>query len=293
MNPNNKMLIGTWISDPKDTESIRRFGNVKLHFTADGRLIYIIPGEEKDQKMFLTYRVENNILITDQPSVPREERANFRITTDGKLEWECFNGSTVNYVREPLSKNHLKVPVETHRTAVSSVCNFAQFVGFYTAHVIWYLEGLEGENVSPLLAIQKEGEAWIERFESSSYESMVAKARELYNTVALSNGDYALLAYDGFLTRADKRDESLFIQAFERRHQEEIVYGLIVPYSSARNTGSLAIGQIEISPPRSLSDTGKKIFLDDFKQGAYSHTKGFEFWNNHWDRNLELILIRE
>ena len=38
---------------------------------------------------------------------------------------------------------------------------------------------------------------------------------------------------------------------------------------------------------------GKKIFLDDFKQGAYSHTKGFEFWNNHWDRNLELILIRE
>ena len=84
MNPNNKMLIGTWISDPKDTESIRRFGNVKLHFTADGRLIYIIPGEEKDQKMFLTYRVENNILITDQPSVPREERANFRITTDGK-----------------------------------------------------------------------------------------------------------------------------------------------------------------------------------------------------------------
>ena len=129
----------------------------------------------------------------------------------------------------------------------------------------------------------------IESIGSWSYtiESAVTKARELYNTVVLSNGDYVLLAYDGFLTRADKRDESLFIRAFERRYQEEMTYRLIVPYSSARNTGSLAIGQIEISPPKNLSDNDKKIFLDDFKQGAYSHTKGFEFWNNHWDRNLE------
>lgn len=109
----------------------------------------------------------------------------------------------------------------------------------------------------------------------------------------LSNGDYVLLAYDGFLTRGGKRDESLFIQAFERRYQEEMTYRLIVPYSSVRNTGSLLIGQIEISPPSNLPDCDKNIFLNNFKNGAYSHTKGFEFWNKHWDRNLELILIRE
>lgn len=53
-------------------------------------------------------------------------------------------------------------------TVTSTVYNFAQFVGFYTAHVVWYLEGLDGENVSPLLAVQKAGEAWIEHFESTA-----------------------------------------------------------------------------------------------------------------------------
>ena len=33
MKTNSELLLGTWISDPQDTESIRRFGNVILHFT--------------------------------------------------------------------------------------------------------------------------------------------------------------------------------------------------------------------------------------------------------------------
>lgn len=106
-NLNKEKLLGTWIQDPKDTESIRRFGNVRLHFTADGRLIYTILGEEKDQKIFLTYRVENNILITDQPSDPREERTNFQITQNGTLEWECSGGGTARYVRVRLPEHFL------------------------------------------------------------------------------------------------------------------------------------------------------------------------------------------
>lgn len=99
MNHDSEILLGTWISDPTDTESIRRFGKVILHFTADARLIYTLLGEEKHQKALLTYRVENNVLITDQPSASREERANFRITEDGQLEQECLEGGTTRYVR--------------------------------------------------------------------------------------------------------------------------------------------------------------------------------------------------
>ena len=108
-NLNKKKLLGTWISDPEDTESIRRFGNVRLHFTIDGRLIYTILGEEKDQKIFLTYRVENNILITDQPSDPREEQTKFRITAGGKLEQEplSLDGGTARYVRIRLPEHLL------------------------------------------------------------------------------------------------------------------------------------------------------------------------------------------
>lgn len=99
MNHDSEILLGTWVSDPKDTESIRLFGNVRLHFTTDGRLIYSLLEEEKVQKALLTYRIENNVLITDQPSHPREDRVNFRITEDHKLEWELSEGGTVRYVR--------------------------------------------------------------------------------------------------------------------------------------------------------------------------------------------------
>lgn len=76
MKTNSELLLGTWIGDSEDVESIQQFGNVKLHFTADGKLIYTIFDEHKDQKMFLTYRVENNILITDQASAPLPMMAN-------------------------------------------------------------------------------------------------------------------------------------------------------------------------------------------------------------------------
>lgn len=107
MKNNNELLLGSWIRDPEDAESIRKFGNVKLHFTADGQLIYTILDEHKDQKIFLTYRIENNILITDQPSAPREERTRFRITDDGKLELECADGRKARYVRIQLPEHCL------------------------------------------------------------------------------------------------------------------------------------------------------------------------------------------
>ena len=292
MESDNELLLGTWIRDPEDVESIRRFGNVKLHFTEDGQLIYTILGEEKDQKIFLTYRVENNVLITDQPSDPREERTNFRITEDGKLEKECSDGGTSSYIRD-LSQNSLKASVQIYKTIVGhNKYNFAQFVGFYTAHMVWLLEDIqEGGSVSPLLAIQKTDEAWIERFESSSYECAAAKAKELYDTIPVYSGEHALLALDAFLTQADEYKEALIIQAFENREREGITYLLTIPYRSACSGKGLDIGQIKIVFPRNLSNPDIDMFLNNFKEGACAHTKGFEFWNNHRDCNLELIPI--
>lgn len=42
MKTNSELLLGTWIGDSEDIESIQQFGNVKLHFTADGQLNPII-----------------------------------------------------------------------------------------------------------------------------------------------------------------------------------------------------------------------------------------------------------
>lgn len=92
-------LLGTWTSDPEDHEGIREFGRTTLEFEEDGQLTYTVHAEGKDQKMFLSFRVEGGTLITDQPSSPREERTAYSVGPDGKLTlW--FGGQRSVYVRE-------------------------------------------------------------------------------------------------------------------------------------------------------------------------------------------------
>ena len=91
-------LIGTWISDPADHDGLDYFGNVSLEFDSDGSLTYTIHAENKDQKMFLSYQVEKGMLITTQPSAPREERTAYSIDREGKLTL-LFEGRRAVYVR--------------------------------------------------------------------------------------------------------------------------------------------------------------------------------------------------
>jgi hypothetical protein len=46
----------------------------EMEFRDDGWLYYWIPASDRWQIMKLTYRTEGDVLITDQPSSPREER---------------------------------------------------------------------------------------------------------------------------------------------------------------------------------------------------------------------------
>ena len=79
MECNDRRLLGKWSSEPGSGEC------TTLDFKEGGCLEYTICGAQKDQKIFLTYRVEDNKIITDQPSHPQEERTPFELTDDGKL----------------------------------------------------------------------------------------------------------------------------------------------------------------------------------------------------------------
>jgi hypothetical protein len=52
----------------------------------------------KRQIMLLTYRIDGDVLVTDQPLEPKEERTKFKITSEGKLVLEHEHGPST-YVR--------------------------------------------------------------------------------------------------------------------------------------------------------------------------------------------------
>ena len=80
-----RQIIGKWRSDPAGAEAIAEYGDVSLDFSRNGALTYTIHTEGKRQIMLLTYRIDGDVLVTDQSSNPKEERTRFRITSEGKL----------------------------------------------------------------------------------------------------------------------------------------------------------------------------------------------------------------
>jgi hypothetical protein len=77
-------LVGSWTGDPGDVAAVREYGQVTLEFSPDGQLVYTVQAEGKKQIIMLEYRVEGDVLVTDQPSSPREERTKF-LFQNGRL----------------------------------------------------------------------------------------------------------------------------------------------------------------------------------------------------------------
>ena len=66
-------IVGKWIGRVNGEA-------VGMEFLDDGRLAYVVlTADGKRQTMRLSYRVEGNVLVTTQPSNPREERSEFQI----------------------------------------------------------------------------------------------------------------------------------------------------------------------------------------------------------------------
>lgn len=94
----NCKLVGRWVTDPTDTDAIKKYGRTTIVFSEDGDLTYIIHGDDRDQVIVMTYRIDDSMLVTDQPSQPGEEHTQFMLTPDGKLVLD-YGGDKSTYVR--------------------------------------------------------------------------------------------------------------------------------------------------------------------------------------------------
>ena len=79
-----KRLIGQW-KIFKSEGAVTYDDSSVMEFTKDGKLIYSVREPDKTVIMNLTYRVDHNLIITDQPSSPREEQTEYEFETDDIL----------------------------------------------------------------------------------------------------------------------------------------------------------------------------------------------------------------
>ena len=75
-------LLGIWQLVQSDDLG---YQDAELDIREGGRMFYAIHDEGKWAIMCLTYRIEGDTIVSDQPSAPREDRTRFSIEPDGTL----------------------------------------------------------------------------------------------------------------------------------------------------------------------------------------------------------------
>lgn len=91
-------FLGDWVLDKEDIISLQDLGDVKMSFKSDGKLNYEIREKGKSQFILMTYLVEEDKLITDQPSHPHKEKTDFVFVTPTVLILK-FNGKAARFIK--------------------------------------------------------------------------------------------------------------------------------------------------------------------------------------------------
>jgi hypothetical protein len=95
----NAEIVGTWNSDLNDPSTKNNIGNVTMTFTEDGRLIYDLHEGKKLQRMYMTYRINEDSIISDQASHPQKQKTKYKFVTSNKLILE-FEGIETIFLRK-------------------------------------------------------------------------------------------------------------------------------------------------------------------------------------------------
>ncbi len=91
-------LVGSWVVDEADQRARADLGDVLLEFDEHGGLTYVIRSHDKNQIILMTYEIDGNTIITDQPSAPQVRRTVFSLSDDGLLTL-AFGGEPYRFRR--------------------------------------------------------------------------------------------------------------------------------------------------------------------------------------------------
>src|SRR5262245_59849535 len=94
-------LLGMWASDPAHHPTLESFDRTTMEFLPDQRLVYTLHVGPNIQGIFMTFRLDGNVIVSDQPSAPGERRTEFVIADDNRLGLSYNGGAWSWYVRVP------------------------------------------------------------------------------------------------------------------------------------------------------------------------------------------------
>jgi len=95
--PSQQDLIGCWQLEAADP-ALDMNEPVEMEFKPDSQLLYCVDTGDRWQVMRLTYRLDGNALVTNQPSHPQEERTVFVIDAAGGLVLD-YGGAKARFRR--------------------------------------------------------------------------------------------------------------------------------------------------------------------------------------------------
>lgn len=92
-------LVGRWVVSRNDASTLSALGDVQIEFDANGKMDYFINEGDKTQSINMTYRIDGEFIISDQPSHPRPERTKFVLARENVLElW--LGGERFEFVKQ-------------------------------------------------------------------------------------------------------------------------------------------------------------------------------------------------
>ncbi len=92
-------LLGTWRLVECNEPSFKGELGTSVTFEEEGRMTYTFHQKERDQIVPLTYKLLGPLLVTNQPSDPREEWTRFRFDEAGQLVLE-FEKTTAVFQKQ-------------------------------------------------------------------------------------------------------------------------------------------------------------------------------------------------
>ena len=85
MNYTEKDFIGSWKTDQREAQAEPQDGDVTINFDDDGSAKYVIYYADKRDVVHLTYKVDGDHIVIEQPPQGVPMSVKFAFNTDGSL----------------------------------------------------------------------------------------------------------------------------------------------------------------------------------------------------------------